>query len=150
MIIQYYNIQISMSIILYAGNSEMILEENFNNVTEIHLQLNPQIAGTIFNDEIRNQENIILTQLPIMLERIEISLVMENVDNIDNIDSYYLFNNLPINLKYLSVVLMTHNINNKKNNYELIKKKIMGSANFKIPFGCTVRFVALWQNINYN
>ena len=134
-----------MSVILYAGNSDMILEENFNNIIEIHLQLNPQIRGTIFNNEIRNQENNILTQLPIMLESMYISLVMECVDNIDNIDSYYLFNNLPINLKYLRFLLMTHNIDNKKNNIELIKKKIINSANFKVPFGCIVRFVALWQ-----
>ena len=130
-----------MSLILYAGNSEIINESNFDDIREIELQLNPEISEVGFNDTLRNRENIILTRLPLSLEKITISIVLENVKNVENLDSYYMFNNLPTNLKFISIVVMRYNLNNKKNDINLLRKKITTSVNFKVPFNCRVHFV---------
>jgi len=130
-----------MSLILYAGNSEIINDPNFNDIKEIELQLNPEISELGFNDVLRNCENNILTHLPHSLEKINISMVLENVKNVENLDSYYMFNNLPINLKFISIVVMQYNLNNKKNDINLLRKKITTSVNFKVPFNCHVHFV---------
>ena len=130
-----------MSLTLYAGNSELIQEKNFNDIKKIELQLNPQITETGFDNAMRNLENNILTNLPDALETLSVSLIMDNVTNVEKMDLYYMFNNLPVNLKLISIVMMKYNINNKKNDVDLIRKKITTSTNFKIPFDCYVHFV---------
>ena len=125
-----------MSLTLYAGNSELIQEKNFNDIKKIELQLNPQITETGFDNAMRNLENNILTNLPDALETLSVSLIMDNVTNVEKMDLYYMFNNLPVNLKLISIVMMKYNINNKKNDVDLIRKKITTSTNFKIPFDC--------------
>ena len=130
-----------MSLTLYAGNSELIQEKNFNDIKKIELQLNPQITETGFDNAMRNLENNILTNLPDALETLSVSLIMDNVTNVEKMDLYYMFNNLPVNLKLISIVMMKYNINNKKNDFDLIRKKITTSTNFKIPFDCYVHFV---------
>lgn len=130
-----------MVVILYAGNHEIINEEKFNDIKEIELQLNPEITETGFNNGVRNCENNILTHLPVALENIYISIVLENVKNTEKLDSYYEFNNLPVNLKFISIVVKQYNLNNKKNDIDFLRKKITNSVNFKVPFGCRVHFI---------
>jgi hypothetical protein len=129
------------TVILYAVNCEIMDDENYNAFTKAELQLNPELINNEFNENIRSLENKILTNLPNELEELNVQLVMEKFTNIENLEKYYLFNNLPINLKKLKIITTTYNLNNAKNDISIIRQKIE-SNNFKIPYGCSVYFIA--------